>query len=262
MKVGPIEVIVRKDEALVIQTGAGVLSASVQVSPVTETVGTVIFTHEVSLDGVTWNTVGTTLTSSATLPVIARHIDVSGSVAFRTRMGDIASGSASGRLMLTIIADDTPINGAGSVTSVALSLPATELTVTGSPVASSGTLAATWATQTANKVFASATSGGAATPAFRALVLADIPGYRVVDQGSATLTAGTVTISSAKVTANCKILVTRTAPGGTVIGEVSEDKSSRSNGVSFVIRSIALGGAGVAATLDTSTFSWVMFDNV
>jgi hypothetical protein len=62
----------------------------------------------------------------------------------------------------------------GTVTSVALSLPGI-FSVTGSPVTTSGTLAATLVTQLANAVFAGPTSGGAATPAFRALVAADIP---------------------------------------------------------------------------------------
>lgn len=62
----------------------------------------------------------------------------------------------------------------GTVTSVGLSLPA-ELTVSGSPVTLSGTLAALWATQAANILFAGPAAGGAATPSFRALVAADIP---------------------------------------------------------------------------------------
>ena len=68
----------------------------------------------------------------------------------------------------------TLAGGAGTVTSVGLSLPS-EITVSGSPVTGSGTLAGVWASQTANKVFAGATSGGAATPAFRLLVSGDIP---------------------------------------------------------------------------------------
>ena len=67
-----------------------------------------------------------------------------------------------------------PGSTSGTVTSVGLSLPS-EITITNSPVTSSGTLTGTWATQTANRVFAGPTSGGAATPGFRALVSADIP---------------------------------------------------------------------------------------
>lgn len=64
--------------------------------------------------------------------------------------------------------------GGGSVTSVALSMPA-EFSVSGSPVTSSGTLTVTRANQSANQVLAGPTSGGATTPAFRALVANDIP---------------------------------------------------------------------------------------
>jgi hypothetical protein len=63
-------------------------------------------------------------------------------------------------------------SGAGSVTSVALSMPS-ELSVSGSPITSSGTLAVTKAVQNANKVFAGPTTGADAAPAFRALVAAD-----------------------------------------------------------------------------------------
>jgi len=63
--------------------------------------------------------------------------------------------------------------GDGTVTSVGLSLPS-EITVTGSPVTTSGTLTGTWATQTQNKVFA-APSGSTGTPTFRTLIAADVP---------------------------------------------------------------------------------------
>ncbi|KVR16123.1 hypothetical protein WK11_25470 [Burkholderia ubonensis] len=64
--------------------------------------------------------------------------------------------------------------GVGTVTSVALTAP-TQFSVSGSPVTASGTLALSWANQTANYVLAGPTSGGAAAPTFRALVGADIP---------------------------------------------------------------------------------------
>jgi hypothetical protein len=69
--------------------------------------------------------------------------------------------------------------GAGTVTSVAMSVPA-EFSVAGSPVTTTGTLAVTKATQTANTVWAGPTSGGAAAPAFRALVAADIPAQPIL----------------------------------------------------------------------------------
>ena len=62
----------------------------------------------------------------------------------------------------------------GTVTSVAATVPS-EFSVAGSPITTSGTLAITKATQTANTVWAGPTTGAAAQPTFRALVAADIP---------------------------------------------------------------------------------------
>jgi hypothetical protein len=62
--------------------------------------------------------------------------------------------------------------GAGTVTSVALSVPAALLTVTGSPITTNGTLAVSLASQSANTVFA-APNGSSGTPSFRTLVAAD-----------------------------------------------------------------------------------------
>lgn len=63
----------------------------------------------------------------------------------------------------------------GTVTSVGLTAPTAVFDVANSPVTSSGTLAITFDTQTANTVFSGPTTGAAATPTFRALVAADIP---------------------------------------------------------------------------------------
>lgn len=63
--------------------------------------------------------------------------------------------------------------GSGSVTSVALSMPA-QFAVAGSPITTSGTFAVTLANETANTVWAGPATGAAAAPTFRALVAADI----------------------------------------------------------------------------------------
>lgn len=63
--------------------------------------------------------------------------------------------------------------GSGTVTSVALSLPAI-FTVTGSPVTTSGTLTATLASQTAN-TFLAAPDAAAGAPTFRTILSTDIP---------------------------------------------------------------------------------------
>jgi hypothetical protein len=72
----------------------------------------------------------------------------------------------------------------GSVTSVGLSLP-TEFTVTDSPVTSSGTLTATWVSQTA-KYFFAAPNAANGTPSFRAIVASDIPALNYVSSVTGT----------------------------------------------------------------------------
>jgi hypothetical protein len=62
----------------------------------------------------------------------------------------------------------------GTVTSVGLTVPSRQ-SVAGSPVTTAGTLAITDNNQSANQVFAGPTSGGAAAPAFRTMVQADLP---------------------------------------------------------------------------------------
>jgi hypothetical protein len=67
--------------------------------------------------------------------------------------------------------------GVGTVTSVAMTGDGVifNSTVTGSPITSAGTLIPALLTQTANTILAGPTSGGAATPTFRALVAGDLP---------------------------------------------------------------------------------------
>lgn len=66
-------------------------------------------------------------------------------------------------------------SGTGTVTSVALLAPASILSVSGSPITVNGTFNLSLVTQSANRVWAGPTTGSAATPTFRALVVADIP---------------------------------------------------------------------------------------
>lgn len=63
----------------------------------------------------------------------------------------------------------------GTVTSVGLSMPTDEFSVSGSPVTTSGTLTATKKAQLNNTVWAGPTSAPSAIPNFRKLVLADLP---------------------------------------------------------------------------------------
>lgn len=81
--------------------------------------------------------------------------------------------------------------GGGTVTSVGLTMPGI-FGVTGSPVTASGTLAVALNNQTANQIFAGPSSGGATTPAFRALVEADIPTLTVVGKVNTSALTGTL----------------------------------------------------------------------
>lgn len=78
-------------------------------------------------------------------------------------------------------------SGAGSVSSVGLSLPSSLFTVTGSPIIASGTLTGTLKTQVTKTFLAGPTSGADAVPTFRILATADLP-------------AGTGTVTSVNVT--------------------------------------------------------------
>jgi hypothetical protein len=80
-----------------------------------------------------------------------------------------------------LTADSTQATGlkwsaasAGTVTSVGLTLPSSELTVSGSPVTGSSSLSAAWHTQVKNTFFGGPVSGSDATPTFRVLDYRDL----------------------------------------------------------------------------------------
>lgn len=78
--------------------------------------------------------------------------------------------------------------GDGTVTSVGLSMP-NVFSVGSSPVTTSGTISVSLATQTANRVWAGPTTGAAATPTFRALVVNDLPTVTIAKGGTNSTTA-------------------------------------------------------------------------
>lgn len=93
----------------------------------------------------------------------------------------------------------------GTVTSVAATVPA-EFLISGSPITTSGTLAITKATESANTFWAGPTSGGAAAPIFRVINTADLGSgtadsshYLRGDLTWATISAITGTLTSPRV---------------------------------------------------------------
>lgn len=114
--------------------------------------------------------------------------------------------------------------GTGTVTSVALALPPF-ITVTGSPVTTSGTLTGTLATQTANTIFSGPATGIPAAPTFRALVAADIPLISLTTGVTGTLQAAQFPALTGDVTTTAGSLVTTLA---TVNGNVGSFGSSTS----------------------------------
>lgn len=117
------------------------------------------------------------------------------------------------------------VNAGGTVTSVGLALPA-EFTVTNSPVTTTGTLTGSWASATANQMFAGPTGGGAATPAFRALVAADLPATAVVagSYGSTSQVATFTVDAAGRLTAAANATITPAAIGAvaSVTGTANE----------------------------------------
>lgn len=130
--------------------------------------------------------------------------------------------------------------GSGSVTSVALALPAI-FTVSGSPVTTTGTLTGTLATQAANLVWAGPTTGAAAAPTFRALVNADFPASGVVAGTYNSLTVNTQGIATAGSTIDYSTSGTGTLPrnkGGTGSSTSADDTVLIGNGTSWVATSV------------------------
>lgn len=83
------------------------------------------------------------------------------------------------------------VSGSGTVTSVALSMPA-EFSVAGSPITTTGTLAVSKAVQNQNKVFAGPITGADAVPTFRVLDADDIP---TLPYAKVTIVDGDLTIA-------------------------------------------------------------------
>lgn len=115
-------------------------------------------------------------------------------------LGELAINTHDGTLFLKKD-DGTPAivqlgaaSGAGTVTSVGLSLPAI-FAVSGSPVTTSGTLTASLSAQSA-KSFLAAPNASSGTPSFRAILASDIPTLNQNTTGTAANVTGTVALGN------------------------------------------------------------------
>lgn len=140
--------------------------------------------------------------------------------------------------------------GLGSVTSVALSLPTALFDVSGSPVTTSGTLSATLDSQSANQVFAGPSSGGAATPGFRALVAGDIPD---LSSSYLPLSGGTVT-SNLTISGDLTVNGTTTTVNSTTVDV--KDKNIVLGNVTTPTDTTADGGGITLKGATDKTFNW------
>ena len=143
-----------------------------------------------------------------------------------------------GRIPTTVFPDQQVVSqGGGSVTSVALTMPA-EFAVAGSPINSSGTFAVTKANQNANTIAAGPTSGGPAAWTFRALVAADLP-------------AGTGTVTSVQLAIAASALFTASITGTNPIvasGTFTLNLGLANQNANSFLAGPASGGAGATAS--------------
>ena len=150
--------------------------------------------------------------------------------------------------------------GAGSVTSVALSLPGSVFSVTGSPVTGSGTLTGSFTSQTANTVFA-APNGSAGAPSFRALQAADIPalpylsasggtvGGNLTVSGDLTVNGTTVTVNSTTLTIDDKNIE---------LGSVASPTDATANGGGITLK----GATDKTLSWSSTTGAWTSSEHI
>lgn len=130
----------------------------------------------------------------------------------------------------------------GTVTSVAMTVPAF-LSVSGSPITSSGTLAVTLATETANTVFAGPASGAAAAPTFRALTVAD--------ETIATHAQGTVTTTTTIDWSQSNVFTMTLTSGDTCVVSFSNALSGQ-----VIVVEATNGSSGGTGVITWPTVKW------
>lgn len=103
----------------------------------------------------------------------AQNPGVCGAITNSPSSGQVLSAAATGSSQRCTWVNNGG-GGGGGVLSVGLTMPG-QFSVGGSPVTSTGSFTVAWANQSANLIFAGPSSGAAAAPAFRSMVLGDMP---------------------------------------------------------------------------------------
>lgn len=123
------------------------------------------------------------------------------------------TGAAGKHLAVNALGTDIEYTSAtsGTVTSVALTAPSSLLSVSGSPVTGSGTIALALQNQQPNLVFAGPSTGAGVIPTFRSLVAADIPALTYLPSSGGTVSGnvivtGTLTVQGATTTVSSTTL--------------------------------------------------------
>ena len=132
----------------------------------------------------------------------------------------------------------TTIAGSGTVTSIGMTGDGVifNTTVTASPVTSAGTLVPVLLTQTANYGLFGPTTGAAATPTFRAMVLADLPAIAASNLSNGVTGSGAIVLAVAPaLTGNA-----------TAVTQISSDNSTKLATTAFV-QSVALTAGAVTS---------------
>ena len=156
---------------------------------------------------------------------------------------------------------DTTSYGTGTVTSVAATVPTSILSVSGSPITTSGTLALSLATQTANYVWSGPTTGAAATPTFRALVAADIPALSYLSTSGGTVSGNVTITGTLEVQGSITTISSTTltvADKNIELGKVTTPSESTADGGGITLKSVV----DHTILYTSATTSWDFSDHI
>jgi hypothetical protein len=150
--------------------------------------------------------------------------------------------------------------GTGTVTSVGLSLPSF-ISVSNSPVTTSGTLTGTLAAQPANQIFAGPSIGSSAAPTFRTLVADDVPSINFLNIGG-NLSLSNFRITSLSEPINASDAATKNYVDTTAQGIHTHTSCRMATAAALPTCTYANGSSGVGATLTATANGALTVDGV